>query len=608
MINQLKNLRLGLFLLGLVIIFAVERYFSQYDSRLLIDGLGLLLMLVGTGMTAGLYITKKNEGFEKEAKNWLLSSLWMSVVILGLGLYFAFDASLGDRGAVETLSQKVLLVSWLTAVIVALFAGIGAEIGIRSSGEGDRAEPYRLVLATQTWLGIGFLLAALVCINFAANKMDMVWDWSYLKTTKPGESTVKMVGELTEPVQIGAFFARDSEVEPFVREYLEQVAGLNDNVELNFYSKDFYPAKAEEFRVARDGQVILLKDKKRQRIDVGEDISFARKKLKKFDQLFQKAFLGISEAKKTIYVTSGHGEMSWKGKRAATRQIKNFHKILKQLNYNIRTLGLEQGGFSELPDDTDLVVIPGPSKPFTSQEIQVLKAYLAGGGSLLVFLDVEFSGEDRGIEGLDGANQLEELLASFGIVFEPQFLANDKQFVRSTRKAIDHFFLFTNNFSSHVAMSSLTKNDDKMGLLTFQSGHLKIAEKMADDWKASPVIQTLNTTFIDLNKNTKFDKGEIRKNYPVAMVAESSKSKVLVFSDATMLSDPVILNPGNQLAVVDSVRWLAGQAEIMGEVASEEDIKIQHSKSRDLVVFHGSIYLVPCLVLLFGYFANRRKE
>ena len=109
------------------------------------------------------------------------------------------------------------------------------------------------------------------------------------KTAQPGESTKSMVTQLTEKVKISAFFSKDSEVGPLVREYLEKIESYNSNIELAFYSKDFYPSKAEEFRVARDGQIILFRDKKRQRVDIGDDM-FVRRKLKKLDQLFQKAF------------------------------------------------------------------------------------------------------------------------------------------------------------------------------------------------------------------------------------------------------------------------------------------------------------------------------
>lgn len=606
--NQMKRFRLIFVGLALVILFGAERYFHLSDVRLPLVAVAVVLLGLGLIVNGLQYRRALRESHDKEARTWLLSGSWVAMLMVGLVFYVLFQLAMGDSGSIETPLQKVLLGTWLSLTILSCFAGIGAEVGLGATGSGDLAEPLRVKLGMQTWLGIGLLLGSLVCINYIASKIDRAWDLSYLKTTKPGESTLKIVDSLEEELTIGAFFERDSEVAPMVREYLEQIASRNKAVVLNFYSKDFFPSKAEEFRVSRDGQVILMKDKKRQRIDIGEDIAMASSKLRKFDQLFQKELLAAISTRKNVYVSTNHGEMSWKEKRTPTRSFGNAEKILKSLNYNVRTLNATQGGISTVPSDAALVIIPGASQPFTQQEITVLRSYLESGGNLLVFFDVEFSGEERSIGGLTGGENLQEFVANLGIQFSTYPLANDQKFISNTRKSVDHYFLFTNKFTSHQSMSNLSKNDDSLGVITFRSGVLEAVANVPEGWTVRPTVQSLDSSFLDKNQNTKFDGDEIRKSYLIGMAAESKKSKVISFADATMISDPVILNPGNASLLVDSVRWLVGQSDIIGETISEEDIKIQHSKSRDLIVFHGSIYLVPILVLIFGFFANRSRK
>ena len=111
-----------------------------------------------------------------------------------------------------------------------------------------------------------------------------------------------------------------------------------------------------------------------------------------------------------------------------------------------------------------------------------------------------------------------------------------------------------------------------MGLLTFNSGHLSAVEPSRKDYKTSTIIRSLKSSFVDRNKNTKFDQGEKRESLPIAMISESEKSKIVVFSDATMISDPILVNPGNQLIVTDTIRWAVGQASYMGKVNTEEDV------------------------------------
>ena len=68
-------------------------------------------------------------------------------------------------------------------------------------------------------------------------------------------------------------------------------------------------------------------------------------------------------------------------------------------------------------------------------------------------------------------------------------------------------------------------------------------------------------------------------------------------------SERGLLPPGD-----DAFRWLTDRMNTSGALESEEDVRIQHSKSRELVVFHSSIYLAPALILMLGFFVNRRKK
>ena len=350
-----------------------------------------------------------------------------------------------------------------------------------------------------------------------------------------------------------------------------------------------------------------MADGKRQRIDFSEDLSKARGKLKKMDQLFQKAYLTLVEEKKNIYLTQGHGEMNHKGSKVPVRSASQLAKLLRALSYNVRTLDSDQGGFGAIPDDAHLLAIVGAAKQFTDNEIRNIESYVQNGGSLLVFLDVEYGGQERGLLNAE-VDPLQAMLSRYGIQMNDGRLTNDKKHVSATRKKIDRTFLVANNFGSHVSVKSLAKNDEKLAVLIFQAGYLSAAKEIADGWKIANTVQTMATTFPDTNKNLAHDKGEQRKSYAIGMAAESDKGKIVVFSDATMVSNPLLQSPGNQIAILDGVKWLIGQEAISGEISSEEDVKIQHSKVRELFVFHISIYFVPVIILLIGFFVNRSRR
>jgi len=64
----------------------------------------------------------------------------------------------------------------------------------------------------------------------------------------------------------------------------------------------------------------------------------------------------------------------------------------------------------------------------------------------------------------------------------------------------------------------------------------------------------------------------------------------------------------NQVLLLDAVRWLGGEESFAGEVTSEEDVRIEHTKQKDLVWFYATIFGAPALVLGLGLFYVRRSR
>jgi hypothetical protein len=207
---------------------------------------------------------------------------------------------------------------------------------------------------------------------------------------------------------------------------------------------------------------------------------------------------------------------------------------------------------------------------------------------------------------------------SAGIRFNEVPLGNDKNYVAATRSAADNWFIFSNIFTSHESVASLARHDERIAVLIFQAGYLSVTPQMGS-WKAAETVRALSDTYADTNKNFKNDQGEKRDSYVLGAVAEPKSAKldaktkkpggrIVAFADATVLSDALVRNPGNVVFFADSLKWLVGDVERTGEVASEEDVKIRHTRKEDATWFHGTVVVVPLLVLGAGYFATRRKR
>ena len=621
MINFLRLGRLPLFLLGLVLFFVSERYLNTESYHMMVRIAGLTLAGVGALCPLLLSSLQKSNGLVGESKSWMTMFYWQFAVFLSACLFLVYLQVLGSSGSAETLVQKSTLSMFLVLLALGAVSGVGAEFAMRECGTGILAEPVRVRRSTVSWLSIGMLLVALFGFNFAAAKKDVVSDWSYLKTTTPSSSTAALVKTLTEEMEVALFYPDTNDVRIQVSQYFDSLGGLDKHLKISYFDKDLNPKSAEKFRVSRNGQIVLSMNGKRARIDTSLKLKKARKILAKLDGEFQKAFRDVTSAKKIAYFTRGHGEMSWLGpnKKNPLKSLRTVEAFLRQQHYTLKQFGVSEGSTTEVPHSASVVVIVGATKPFQQSEVDALKKYLEGGGSLMVFLDVDKDLSDTAVA--TDKWPLRQLLVEVGLKFNSEMMANDRDYVGATRSKRDKWFIHSNVFTSHDSVVSLAKHEERVALILFEGGHFDVSKKMGE-WHTSETVRTLSSTFIDKNKDFAFNKdSEKRSTYILGAVSENKKStgsakdkndeksgRVVAFSDSTMLADAVIRNPGNLLFFADSLKWAAGESELAGTLSSEEDVKIIHTRKEDVILFNSTVFAMPIFVIGIGLFATRRRK
>jgi hypothetical protein len=116
----------------------------------------------------------------------------------------------------------------------------------------------------------------------------------------------------------------------------------------------------------------------------------------------------------------------------------------------------------------------------------------------------------------------------------------------------------------------------------------------------------MQDTFADTNgdfqqqdsekKNAIFNLGAAVSNIkdPHADMAKvPQEMRIFVLGDVDALSDAVFNNEANVLLFVDAIRWLGGEESVAGAISTTEDVKIEHTKQKDLVLFYGTIFVAP---------------
>lgn len=626
---------------GLLFVFLGERLFGHNPGvRMVLTGAGLVAAF---GVTAlRLYTTVSTTGARRKVERTLL---WChGGVLVSLALYAATTKwglrhfHFSEKGAVKF--ETVMTVAWTLAMVVSLIpmAMIEASLGtamrtrIDVKTGGDEGIEYMRVRDVG-WSGItvGLAAALLMVTCNVANERNAQRDLSYFKTSSPGASTTKILAAQSEPIKVLLFFPPANEVASQVRDYFSALAASGGHLSIEDHDRLGDAELAGKYKVSKDGVVVLVKgtgDKeKSQTIEIDTEIEKARaNKLRNFDRDVNTVLLKLVREKRKAYVMSGHGEITdrdsvpaeLKG-RVPERRTSVFKKRLADLNYEVKDLGLIDLA-KDVPSDATLVMMLAPTIPLQPAEWAALSRYLDKGGRILIALDPKGEPSMGAFEG------------KIGLKFNPAPLTDDQAYLPQRGAPSDRRFAITTQFSAHASTTSLSRSVDK-GLVLIESGAFEDVPftGSGEQPKKTITIRSQETSFLDVNDNFAFDPTlEKRQRWQLGAAIEGPKLKdadgkerdgwrVLAFADADLFADALVQSAMGRAALVlvsgplldDSARWLGGEEVFAGEVISEDDKPISHTKNQDAVWFTLTIVGLPLLVLalgLLGTLARRRRK
>jgi hypothetical protein len=640
---------------GLLFMLAGERFFGYLPgARMVLTGLGLVLLLAMTGLRG--YTTMATTGARRRVERTLL--LCQLGVLVAFLLYacttkwgLAHLAST-DKGAAKL--DTMLTVVWallLVASVVPMFMieislGLALRTHIEIASRSDEGIEYMRV-ADIGWSGLTIALAAgflMVTCN-VANERNVQKDVSYFKTSAPGDSTKGIASSSQDPIKVLLFFPDPNEVKEQVKDYFQALASATGKLQIEEHDRLVDAELAGKYKVTKDGMIVLVKgtgDKEKSAtIELDTDIAKLRQagnsKLRTFDREVNTQLLKLVREKRKAYLTINHGEASDPESipssirpRVADRNMSLFKKRIAELGYEAKDLGFVDLS-KDVPEDATIVIILAPTVPLQAPEWASIARYLDRGGRLLLALDPQF---DTGLGELEGKLQVK--LAK-GV------LTDDKAFMPLQHSPSDHRLVVTTQFSAHASVTSLRASRGLLLNITSATGAQGGAGALEDvpytgkgeAPKKTITIHSMETSYLDVDDDGAFDpvKGERRQRWNLVAAVEGPKVKdkegkdkdgfrAIVFADVDLFKDVALrADLGRQMMLMvaelgggsvadDTLRWLGGEEAFTGEIVSEDDKPIQHTKNQDAVWFTLTIVGAPLIVLaigLVGTWARRRR-
>ena len=454
----------------------------------------------------------------------------------------------------------------------------------------------RFISGRQARYGSNSLILSLafVGIIFVANYIvfqnPKSWDLTEDKSNTLAPETLQTLATLPDKVTAIAFYSASldsSSAEELLAKFKINGKGKFDYV---FVDPDLDPVAAREAGVTGDGKIML------QMGETKEIASFASE-----SEITKTLIRLISPEARVLYFLQGHGEPTLEAGGQLSFSVAK--STLESKNYTVNTLNLIST--NSIPEDALSIIIAGPTKPLTKEEVTLLKEYVNKGGSLVVMEDPLFFTEFG-----DSPDPLADYLASdWGITL-------NKDIVIDLVNTQNPFQAVSSQYSdTHPITQNLTQN---YIVILPQARSISIsAEK--ENVTQTPIILTTDQSWgeaeLVANETPTFDP---EKDLPgplnLAVAGENAvtKGRVVVFGNSVYATDEAFDAYGNGNIFVNSVDWAAEQEDLLNITPRETTPRtfVPPTSGKFIIMIITAVFVLPGLVIFAGissWLARRKR-
>jgi ABC-type uncharacterized transport system involved in gliding motility auxiliary subunit len=467
------------------------------------------------------------------------------------------------------------------------------------SGEARRASKYGTSAVLSTALGI----ALLALLAFLSTRYHERWDWTEAKSHSLTDQTQKVLAGLDQPVQVTALFAQIAATE--AKDLLERYSvAAPEKFQVEYVDPQAQPGRLAELGVdaGRLEGGLLHVALGAESVDVKELTEVA---------LTQAIVKLTRQEQKKVYFLDGHNERPIEGEKAAEGGgMKDAAEALRNENYQVETLLLAAQG--EVPEDADVVIDAGPTRPLHETERAALGRYLERGGALLVMIDPR-AGTDLG-----------EDLAQWGVEIGDDVIVDRVQGL---------FGRPTTPFAAEYGDHEITR---ELGDATMFHVARSVQPAASAAGALAPIVRTGEQSWAERDLDRLLTKGEaeftegVDLKGPVSLAVagtvqlgaappppaegetppEPKTARLVVFGDSDFASNQLIGEFRNRDLFVNAVNWLLGDVEAISvRPGQARASRLQLSSEQFLEIRYLALFVMPELIALLGVIAwwQRRR-
>ncbi|EQA60480.1 Gldg family protein [Leptospira alexanderi] len=506
-------------LVSLFLYFPVRDSIQSPVNRWLWMGLVLVILILEPAYR---WFRKKN-----------IQEEWNSYISAGLGLIafgiyhlrvFLEELALKSNsiGSGNERIREILLVLLVLCTIAFLILTLLKELGKDSAGAQSVLKTSKQALVRYFIINLAIVFVALVIVNYISVMRNHNFDLSSKGQYSFSPTAVKILKSVNKEVEVIAFYPRPLEnspssdkansfslrrIRPDLEIYLDQLKSLSPQFKTRFINADVELDDLAEFGQVSNG-IILLRTKKplaesgkqyaEQRLSIRE-----KNDLEDLERKIVQAVVSITTEEKNIYFTQSNGErFSSIFQNLPNEKIGILSNSLSFLNFKVKGLGIAEGWPSRIPENTDVLIIAGPTVAFSKEaQTAVLDFIEKKKGKIFITIDPK------------GTENFRWLLEKSGYEFAKGPLSQ----VQGQAGMI-----LAKSFRKHPIEEALSRKD--MGVVFPFAGYFvpqTTPESGGKNLEAFPLMESGGESILDKNNNGKQDNGEERRSVILGMILKT---------------------------------------------------------------------------------------
>jgi ABC-type uncharacterized transport system involved in gliding motility auxiliary subunit len=227
-------------------------------------------------------------------------------------------------------------------------------------------------MGANSLLMVILLLGILAILNFLAARHSIRWDLSENQNYSLAPQTHRVIRSLPRDVKITVFTREKDPGYQTYKERLDSYRQASAKIAVEFVDPERQPKVAQTYGITRSDTAVFESGVQTVRVTNPSEAEMTG------------ALIRVSkDDKKRILFLEGHGEPGTDNRDRTGFSIAK--EILTKQGYEVGTLSLLTQ--TAVPDNTSMLTIAGPRKPFTTDELDRIQAYVDKGGHLLLMSD-----------------------------------------------------------------------------------------------------------------------------------------------------------------------------------------------------------------------------